>query len=141
MLNFWFPLTARREQIMTTIIWFILTFVYSSVAVSAQQKEDHFLESGKLLFNPSFISGSSWIRLFWLIPVLFDIFYFYIQIHIPRGYLFFKIIDNSFGLEWLCYSYFMAVTPMPPGKSKIKEWLESFATGFKKLTPIPTTNK
>ncbi|MEK7560169.1 MAG: hypothetical protein AAB522_02625 [Patescibacteria group bacterium] len=54
---------------------------------------------------------------------------------------FFTIIDHV--LTWpaaTCFCYFAVVTPMPPGKSKIREWVENFASGFRKPAAVESRN-
>ncbi len=37
--------------------------------------------------------------------------------------------------------YFAGVAPLPPGKSKVRQWLESFQAGFSKLQPARSPNR
>lgn len=53
----------------------------------------------------------------------------------------FEIIDTVSGWPAIaCYNYFSIVVPLPPGKSKIREWIENFANIFQEPVAVKDRN-
>ena len=81
------------------------------------------------------ISGELWWRMLFLVAFMLDLNVTYLILFMNNGIMFFKVIDGLFGPIYLSWLYFIAVIPMPPGKSKATEWAENIAAAFKKLAP------
>jgi len=48
---------------------------------------------------------------------------------------------TSFGLAYfIVFIYFVLVDPLPPGKSKVRQWVESVSAGFRKTAPARQPN-
>ncbi|MBI2063478.1 MAG: hypothetical protein HYT65_00580 [Candidatus Yanofskybacteria bacterium] len=53
-------------------------------------------------------------------------------------YIMLEIMGRTgFFMGFTIYNYFVEVTPLPPGKSKVRQWIEGFFSVQPKLQPIP----
>lgn len=55
----------------------------------------------------------------------------------PKVHWIIELIVWSFLLQVAVYTYFTSITPLPPGRNKVRQWLESF---FLKPAPIRVRN-
>lgn len=73
-------------------------------------------------------TGSAALSILWVGPTL-------LHLASPKGTLPFKILFGLYAPAITIFSYFIVVDPLPPGKSKIREWVEAFSAWFRLLVP------
>lgn len=132
--NYWLPLLARESGILIVFLRLVILAGVSIDMMTCDQAEEESLLSEQrkkydfLMFEP-------FLKPLLLIGVILEIFSGPIIIMSPKGMIFFKVIENLFFLALFSFCYFREVVPLPPGKSKVREWAENIAAGFKKLVP------
>ena len=99
-----------------------------------KQADEAVLDIKDVHSKPNFNLCSNWFTRLAMVAlfgcaILIWIFYW-------PGFL--KMINQLFTPSMACYYYFCEVLPLPPGKSKVRQWLESFG---KVLKPIPVRNR
>ena len=136
-INHWIPLLGYETYLFFEILIALVIFpLYINDIYSCDKSENRLL-SGNELSKERFYSvnlNSIFWRILWLLLALIDVLSFISVFYTQRGVLLFKLLDD-FALFIFLVSYLLNVEPLPPGKSKIKEWIESFQTGFLKLQP------
>jgi len=75
-------------------------------------------------------------RLIWLIFTAWDLYgtIGLINTHSHIPFLPLELVSQSFAIDLAVFYYFVAVHPLPPGKSKVRQWVESLS-GVKNLEP------
>jgi len=102
----------------------------------------HCAKADKNLDNikPAFLftyTRSNFCRLLWAGWFLFDVGTLFLEklpVHYQTLYISRRVL---FSLGLAIFYYFIAVNPLPPGKSKVREWIDSFG---KVLRPITQEN-
>lgn len=136
-MNYWFPVLGS-----STGAWHIMFAVIASISFlielnQCDRAEKNVFSNKRVLFfirTPT-IRFIILMMSFTVIPwLLADI------ISEKKGILIFKIISDAYVIVFPAFLYLTSIDPPTPGKSKIREWAESFAAGFKKLIPIKVQN-
>jgi hypothetical protein len=100
------------------LLFILYTLVYRSLACA---KAEDYLWSGKVL-KPSeiLIFKNRFVRLLWLVFLTCDVCLLPYRLH---KYPLIDIFDKSgFSIGLFIFYYFIAVDPLPPGTSKVKEF-------------------
>jgi hypothetical protein len=142
-LNYWIPLLNRPSGIDDVFVG-TMTSVFSLRLVAAvQDAEDKVLSNTKTL--PFIVSmfKSGFVRMFYFtVIVLFlpkEVYRLFWEEQ-KRGVWFFDLYCSLSGLVFMAFLYFMAVNPLPPGISKVGQWIERLAAGFRKVQPARSPN-
>lgn len=142
-MNYWFKFLGDHAASVTQVVMGIL--VISSLALDTHKmdKADQKLFSGsRALVKPKTpLINRGWRMLLFLAFVVEIFLFHHVFVQDRSGVLFFKLVHHFLALELAAAAYFAAVTPLPPGKSKIREFVESFSAGFKKLAPVTRPQK
>lgn len=132
-LNYWFPLLEKQTNLIYTIFEILILFACISVTTECDRAEQS-AQSDNPTKSP--LECSSVLRL----TVLFFLCAMSIPMDIKslmvsHGVFAFKFYHLISDIAFIAYVYLISVHPLPPGKSKIREWIESFAAGFMKQAP------
>lgn len=93
--------------------------------------EDHVLSGHQTL--PAYARSMGTIAEWRIFIILWALSVFFL-LHSDGRFAVLQYIDNhAFPLGASGFYYFAAVTPLPPGKSKVREWIESFGH---RLVPV-----
>ena len=141
-LGYWLPILERRflHDILTPICFLMVLPDYIMRIYLCDKSEESLFQNDERtkykISDP--IDGSMGWRIFWTFAVILSIPLSITSVLNNEGVLFFKIINNGFAsFVWMA-SYFLEVDPLPPGKSKIRQWIEDIQAGFRKLQPLPS---
>lgn len=141
-INYWFNILTRKTNIVSLLFSLFFVVLISRDKINLKKADDTLFDSDGLSAKPRFsLSSNHIVRLIMLAFACLSIISIYlIVIGVPPAKIsrVFEIFHEMFPMILVCYYYFIEVTPLPPGKSKIKEWLESFG---KVLKPIPVRSR
>ena len=135
--NFWLPLLHRKTDLFSLFLYVMISIGLLVDLKNCDKAEGQALEESKAKVNFDSLS-SSWLwRVLWLVIALWDIaFNLPTSIGDSKGFLVFKCIYFLFCPGFTAFYYLINVEPLPPAKSKVREWIEAFATGLQKLVPV-----
>ncbi len=140
-LNYWFPLlffkTDWRGLLFCVLLFFsIMFFVHLTHDAETQFDKDPTVLSRVHLFERDSPDRTR-LLLALLSPICFFAVYKWF-IEDPKGSLLLALNVGAFPAYPSAFYYFVLVTPLPPGKSKVQQWVEGFQASFRKLQPLPT---
>ncbi len=135
--NYWLPLlNIKTDLIFVLILAFIAYTLFRDLA-RCDTAEEQVLEENKTKINFFYTSGSWVWRIFWIAFTCFDLIVWMPNaIREPKGFLIFKVIYFLYTPGFAAFYYLIEVNPLPPAKSTIRVWVESFANGLRKLVPV-----
>lgn len=141
-INYLFPILIMRTSGLDLLVMFLFVYLISNDKQKLKKADETAFDSNgahsKTRFDLN--SNCAWRLIFLVTAILTLPVMCLIAVGVEpvkTGRLF-EIIGDSFAITITCYFYFTEVIPLPPGKSKVREWLESFD---KVLVPIPIRNK
>lgn len=103
----------------------LLVFFYETISISRAEQR---LDNESVVLPPSMGSSPGW-RLFISVQCMIStLFWLSDKLHPFWAFIHYALFAYSM---WFAY-YFIAVIPLPRGKSKVREWIENFG---KKLVP------
>lgn len=127
-LNFYFPILSRKSTAFGVVMALLVALILTVQMVKLDYADHDLIFSSERVEDPTFwilSNGSTSWRLVWFLWFVWDVFMAFKEV--PKSSSpFFEAISWSFAAGTVVFSYFAAVTPLPPGKSKIREWLEGF---------------
>lgn len=112
------------------LIWILTDYVYM------MDKSDRHLHKGN---RTKLVTAFTILPAFRIIVLILSSLVF---ISLPgayfaeKGFWLFNINHELVLIYIALGAYFASVDPLPPGVSKIREWIESFNAGFQKLQPL-----
>jgi hypothetical protein len=124
MLNYLYPFLSGKTSMGAMIIGFLcllLAIQYSIVLGKAEESVGSNVKPAILL---PFITRSYVWRIFWLWGLAFDLVVFFA--HHSRFVVLEFLWGPGYPLGLVIFFYFVKVDPLPPGKSKVREWIEGF---------------
>ena len=130
--NYWVPLLEHKSTLFSCVLNVVIVLVEASRVKKCQENEDRLYDG--LTLN-KLVGGGFYWRLIWvwlLIPDSITILFYSKSI--------FDILSNLFGPAMCGAVYFLAVTPLPPGTSKLGQMIERLRAGFRKQVPVPVSN-
>jgi hypothetical protein len=112
----------------------ILIFVLVKRSIDATKADEHIGSNVKpafLLWYHASLQWNMFWRLIWLALALWsfgDIWVWPNVLHVHQAKFFLLQVIEHMGYPWgmTIFSYFIVADPLPPGTSKIREWLSSF---------------
>lgn len=130
--NYWFPLLGYTEPLVMLFVYIILISIMTKLVYRCDDNE-YRLYQGKTLYN---ITPSGYLyRMIWVFLSVADtvglFFEFSVQI----------VLSGFFNWGSFITVYFLAVTPLPPGISKIQKMLEKLTAAFRKPVPAPIARR
>ena len=134
--NYWFPgiLSYQSSLIQVAICGLISMFCLFDMVRCDKAEKSTFNNERVRMFHPLYYSPVN--RLLWIFLASLMILAVPFIIANNKGYLVFKALDLAFAPAFAAFKYFISVDPPSSGKSKIREWCESFSAGFRKLAPM-----
>ncbi len=140
-LNYWLNLkilSPLKTSPLFMLIYLILLFGLFLLK-NKLDEEDQRIRSGDDVLRKNWEGerGSRYLNrllfIFMMIYVNFSFFYI--------GGKLFGLIDVIFFSSYAFFEYLMIVIPLPPGKSKIKEWATSISAFFARMLPATSAGK
>lgn len=143
--NYWFPLLSHETSLFS---FFFQIFVVIIISLDVNrldkaEKESFYSEVAQKRY---FVFGEHYYkwRLLVVALALFSLFCIYliaIGILPAKTSKFFEIIcEFAFWPMLTCYDYLTIIMPLPPGKSKIREWIENFTNIFQEPAAVESKN-
>ena len=134
--NYWFPgiLHYQSSPIQVVLCSLISMFCLFDMIKCDKAEKSAFNDERVRMFSPLYYSPVN--RLLWIFLASLMILAVPFIIANNKGYLVFKALDLAFAPAFATFKYFISVDPPSSGKSKIREWCESFSAGFRKLAPM-----
>lgn len=138
--NYWFPLMLGYSVPLPFIIFYTIISISLLKKMNLCDKAENFIFNNDRVkvFHPMDYSLPT--RFLWICGTILVIFLLFVITTSSDGYFIFKALAYAYTPTTMAFYYFIAVDPPAPGKSKIREWAESFSAGFQKLIPIKTKN-
>lgn len=129
-LNYWFPLLERPTHPFMIIINFLCFCGFIFLMTECDKAEQSAQSDNPTKFIIEFPPVVRLVILFSLgsLTIPSDI----VTLMTPNGIFAFKFCRLLGTIAYIAFVYLVNVHPLPPGKSKIQEWMESFAAGFAK---------
>ncbi len=138
--NYWIPLLHRPSQISDIFVSLVVSLISIRWVKLLDDAERQTMRGNDTLPKVSLIFNDRFMEIVRVAFVLMTAAYLpqdiYKFTHRTRGVTFFIFYDR-FLLGWfyVAFLYFAVVRPMPPGKSRVKEWIDGLVGGFRKLQP------
>lgn len=133
-LNYWFPLLEKETSLVGTIIESLVFLACIFMTTLCDQAEQSAQSD-----NPTKFLGecSPGLRLIIVLSTCIMIIPPDItSLMISNGVFALKCYRLVSDIAFIAYAYLISVHPLPPGKNKIQELIESFAAGFMKRAPL-----
>ncbi len=133
--NYWFKIVDHKTSLFSTI-FSVLILLSLAVDVHFCNKNEERLYSGKATFFRRGASSEPFFRILFLGLLFVHMLLFFTF----KSKSIIEVIDNHFFIIGAFVTiYFLSVTPLPPGMSKLRKLVENFATSFRKPVPVPTS--
>lgn len=139
-MNYFHPVTSHKVSLPLTILGAIILLSIPFDAMALDKADEHSqLSKEKVGFRRLTNRSTFIIRFLWLYFSTFDTiravatFKPTLMGFVETAY----IVCMSYG--FLIFYYFIAVEPLPPQKSKVRQWAEKFSFGL--LSPAPAEAK
>lgn len=151
-LNYWFHFLSRRTTIDDIVVGSIM-LLFSVIYLHYLHQADEQIycdNTVKPFIQQLFESGSAGSALVFVRVI--SVFLIVLTLPILIGQSFFEKLDKNvvwalevytrFGLAYfIAFLYFVLVDPLPPGKSKVREWVNDIQAGFQKRQPLPLEDR
>lgn len=134
-LNYWFPLLSFKTPMFSTLVNVVVTALMFLIMSDCDTANNAALCEKKAKVNFGLFDYLV-TRLFLFINLFTVPWEIQHALSVPQGIIVCNILAATSAIWWYMFAYFIAVHPLPPAKSKIREWIESFAAGFAKPIPI-----
>lgn len=135
--NYYKQVLSVKSSLFGVIVDFVFVFYLTKALVALEEEDRRCQQSGEVKTKDRFLLAlfftSSLGRLLWSTLGILDLLRFYYTEFGPQVVLSMEIVNNLYCISIAVTSYFIAVEPLPPGKSKVREFLDSFVSGFKKF--------
>ncbi|HEY4495354.1 MAG TPA: hypothetical protein VJC01_02815 [Candidatus Paceibacterota bacterium] len=138
--NYWFPgiLHYQSSPIQVVLCSLISMFCLFDMIKCDKAEKSAFNDERVRMFSPLYYSPVN--RLLWIFLASLTILAVPFTIASNKGYLIFKTLELAFAPALTAFKYLISVDPPSLGKSKIREWIESFSAGFRKLVQAKAQN-
>ncbi|MBI2063323.1 MAG: hypothetical protein HYT61_03775 [Candidatus Yanofskybacteria bacterium] len=132
-INYFLPfLTVKSNMFDIAILIFSVLIFGPSIQKCNKAEENLFSSEVVKLERNNF-----WFRIYCLSWVVFEIIFLPLYIYETR-YLILEVVARvGFFIGLSIYNYFVVVVPLPPGKSKVRKWVEGLFAPQPRLEPIP----
>ncbi len=141
LLNYWFPLLSKTTDMLEVV--FSAFFILTSAPISTRLNHaDRSFSDVKPTFQ--LLYQRPIYRLMRVISAVACVIgmgleLFIVDVPVKKGVWFFDFYEKFSMFYITCYLYFVSVDPLPPGTSKIKQWLTAIRFAFSR--PVPVTNR
>ena len=140
LINFFVRILNQETDIFLLSVMVVMGILLNK-HLSLCEKEDKNLKNSieKPTKNPREIGLFS-LRIITIFICFFTVNYYNLvkELSQPKVSLIFEILNHGFSPVYCSYLYFISVTLLPPGKSRIREWIESFG---KVPVPVPVRSR
>lgn len=132
--NYWHPITRHKTSFVYLLLSMAMLYSLIHDAYSCNENEDR-LYSGGILRDLRPNTGLGW-RFVWILMSLVSI------ISLPVVKSFLEVVDGPFFFWGCCIFYFfIAVVPLPPGRSAIRKLLDRLQASFRRPVSAPVQNR
>ncbi len=132
--NYWFPLLGEQTNAIGTVLCILVFLLFISMMTKCDQAEQAAQSNNPTKFMIEF---PPFVRFGWILCVSSIVFPTEIvRLMDANGIFIFKFWSLIGSIGFVAFIYLVNVHPLPPGKSKVREWIKSFAAGFAKLAPL-----
>ncbi|MDO8743305.1 MAG: hypothetical protein Q7J30_01995 [Candidatus Azambacteria bacterium] len=130
--NYWFPamLGYRSAPFQVAACGLISMFCLADMVRCDKAEKSAFNDERVRMFNPLYYSPSNRVLWIFIANIMLFLAAFLFIINQWKGYFIFNALDFAFSPAIVAFKYFISVDPPSPGKSKIREWIESLSAGF-----------
>jgi hypothetical protein len=126
--NYFYPFLLHKTPLFGLIMDILIVFMMIKDSIFLIKANEHVGSNVKPAEIYRALIWGSFLRPFWFGFLILDIISFISFISLFHKYKFAVpsfFGDVGFSLGLTIFYYFVAVEPLPPGKSKIREWIES----------------
>lgn len=139
-LGYWLPLFPTKLPVIFVVLAGLLNIKCLIEMNLCDKAENAALNDERVrIFNP--LNYVPILRILWVYATIVIswmlIYAFTIN---SKGIFIAEAVLVSYAPSITAFKYLVSVDPPTPGKSKIREWAESFSAGFRKLVPIKAKN-
>lgn len=101
---------------------------------SRKKSNENTANPNKLVIKETRLSS---LRVICYIPVMIFLAYS-LETHLTPGTSVYKFLISIYFQELLALVcvYLLSINPLPPGKSKVRQWVDNFQAGFQKRQPL-----
>jgi len=119
--NYFFPFLPGRTDMVTVALSVLILIDCIPRSIACQRGDEAVGSNAKPAELMRFTRGPFW-RVLWVGFAIFDLAYMH---WLSRPFASF-IQDSAFALGCAVFYNFINVTPLPPGTSKLREWIRGF---------------
>ena len=135
--NYFHNFLSFQASPISLSLYVIINVFYFRYACKCDQAENEALASDVRARH--FNLGKSW-RMVWFFATLFSVGDYLLKASTGGINIWtLEAISSMFAFGVCIFEYFVDVNPLPPGKSKVRKWIENFAAGFRKPEPAPAS--
>ncbi len=134
--NYWIRVIYHESSISDIIIAPILVFIWGNFIYNMDESDRHLFAGERTKVWNNFVNFPSALKVFFFVIGLCSLLTLPRLFFMKDGFWFFNINHNLIIVYISLGIYFASVDPLPPGISKVREWIESFNAGFQKLQPL-----
>ncbi len=151
-LNYWFHLISRKTTITGVVVSSIMVLLSVLYLHYLHEADEQIYRDNptKPLIQHLFESGSAGYALVFVRVISVFIIVLTLPAHV--WFSFFEKPEKNvvwaletyvnFGLTYfIAFVYFVLVDPLPPGKSKVRQWINDIQAGFQKRQPLPLEDR
>jgi len=133
-LNFYHQVLVMKTSLFVIVLDCMLCIIMFLLAISCDQAENTAMSSERAV-HPLLVPDPFSRIIFLVASVVSSFaFIFFVSFGLTR-YPILEVIDRCFCPAFCAYEYFISVNPLPPGKSKVREWIDGFNAFFAKPEP------
>ncbi|OGN16700.1 MAG: hypothetical protein A3C88_02705 [Candidatus Yanofskybacteria bacterium RIFCSPHIGHO2_02_FULL_50_12] len=141
--NYWFPILATETPllgVMLASIWLAYVLAFTELTHRADQ---HFWSGANTKHSVQRVLSENAIErvLLLVVGALLLVLSFKALANNPEVSIWPQIYVSLDPGYLSSATYFAIVDPLPPGKSKVRQWIEEMQAGFRKLQPLSRPNR
>lgn len=136
-INYWIPVLDEKTYVIEVVLFVVLFFGQVFLVKSLDRAEED-LFSGHKAKKWTGMETSVELRILWVGSVFLLVPAEFHRLTQPsvEGFWLFNFNDALWPIYLIFAFYFAAVNPLPPGKSRVRQFLETVQAGFRKLQPV-----
>lgn len=131
-MNYFSPIITAHSSPIDILLLFFFGYL-SAVEMCALNRAQENNTQGQVKVG----GFSRQFRMFLWIFLMYEMYFLVFSIRNAPFKLLEILAYVGFPFGTLFFCYFIEVTPLPPGKSKVRQWIEGFFSVQPKLQPIP----
>lgn len=131
--NYWLHFLGRTTNVVQLVLAIAVIALIFKDMYLCDKDEDNALDSYNRATVFYYLYRSQAVRLLFVFTSLLFLPIDVEELLTGKGAFVFRLTDALFSYAITAFFYFIIVDPLPPSKSKIREWVEGFAAGFRQL--------